>query len=404
MKKLWVISEFYYPIVTSTGYYMTEIAEYLAAKGIEVHVICTNACYNEKLPQFDIAKEEIHNNVFIHRTLTGTIDKNNFFKRTIRLLISSFRLFFKIVHKVSRGDVILIVTNPAFLLLAMPFVKFLKRTRYVLLVHDIFPENVLSIGKIKQSSYGYRVLKKIFDWAYSKADTCISIGRDMTEVIQSKTENSKSIVYIPNWADIVNVYPKAKEATCYYQQLNLEDKFIFQFAGNLGQVQGLDNILATIGLVDNPALHFLFIGSGAKENLIREFANKAPLHNVTFLGFQERHLQNEFLNMCDVALISLSDEIYGLGVPSKSYNIMAAGKPILIIADKDSEISRCVKEYQIGWVVSPNNPLLLKSTFEEIYRCKDLSTIGARSRKVAEEHFSKDVILEKYYRLLSAML
>lgn len=400
MKKVWLISEFYYPVVTSTGYYMTEIAEYLATKEMEVHVICTNARYNEAQLCSNIPKEEVRNNVIIHRVLTGTIDKNNFLKRVIRLLLCSFRLFFKIVNKVNRGDIVLIVTNPAFLLLGIPLLKILKRGHYVLLVHDIFPENVLAIGKMRKSSCKFKLLKRLFDFAYSKADECVSIGRDMTEVIQSKIKNSKPIAYIPNWADTVNIYPKNKENTSYYSQLNLKNKFVFQFAGNLGQVQGLDNILAAICLIENPALHFLFIGNGAKESLIREFANKAPLNNVTLLGFQDQYLQNEFLNMCDVALISLSDNMYGLGVPSKSYNIMAAGKPIVIVADENSEISRYVKEFQIGWIVPPNNPLQLKSIFEEVYSSSDLYAMGVRARKVAETHFSKNIVLEKYYQLL----
>lgn len=398
-KRLWIISEFYYPIATSTGYYITEIAEYLANKDMEVHVICTNARYNET-QHYNTKKEEFHNNVYIHRVLTGTIDKNNFIKRTIRLLFSSLSLFCKILTKVKRHDTILVVTNPAFILLAIPFVKLVKRVKYYLLVHDIFPENLLSTGKIKKESLLYGICKKTFDWAYSEADTCISIGRDMSDVIRSKTKNKTKIEMIPNWADIVDVFPIHKKDSSYCGKYGLTDKFIFQFAGNLGHVQGLDNIMQAIRLVDNPSMHFLFIGGGAKEQEIQDFADSAPLKNVTHIGFQERHMQNEFLNACDVGIVTLSDGMYGLGVPSKSYNIMASGKPILIIADENSEISRCVKEYGIGWVVPPDNPILLKKVFDLAYNCPELAEMGKRSRSVAEKHFAKTVILEQYYQLL----
>ena len=111
-------------------------------------------------------------------------------------------------------------------------------------------------------------------------------------------------------------------------------------------------------------------------------------------------MQNELLNACDVGIVTLSDGMYGLGVPSKSYNIMASGKPILIIADENSEISRCVKEYGIGWVVPPDNPILLKKVFDLAYNCPELAEMGKRSRSVAEKHFAKTVILEQYYQLL----
>ena len=95
--------------------------------------------------------------------------------------------------------------------------------------------------------------------------------------------------------------------------------------------------------------------------------------------------------------------MYGLGVPSKSYNIMAAGKPILMIGDERSEISLCIKEYNLGWVVQPNDPELLCSIINEIYNDQStLDNISKNTRKVAEEVFSKNTILEKYYNLFNS--
>ena len=399
-KRICLVSEFYYPVDTATGYYMTEIAEFLAKKGdIEVHVICTNAKYNAGI-SYDFSKEEIRNDVHIHRVITGTIDKNNFFKRAVRLLYSSLCLFFKVLKTVKRHDTLLAVTNPAFMILLLPFVKFLKRTKYVLLVHDIFPENMVAVGKMHENSFLYRILKKIFDWAYSRADVCISIGRDMTKVVEEKTRNRIPVETITNWADTTNVYPIEKRKCQYRKDLGLETVFVFEFAGNLGRVQGLDNILAAISLINDVRLHFLFIGDGAKRVDIENFANSNPLKNVTCIGFQERKRQNDFLNACDVGIVTLADGMYGIGVPSKSYNIMASGKPILMISDPGSEIALCVKEFGIGWVVEPNNPEKLKEAFLAISRCTDLENMGRKARFVAESEFAKEFILMKYCNLL----
>lgn len=397
MKKIWIVSEYYYPIVTSTGYYMTEIAEYLAKRGLDVHVICTGAKYNET-EEYKLLKLEKHNGVTIHRVLSGNIDKNHFIKRTFRLLNSSIRLWFKILKNVARGDELLVVTNPAFLLLFIPWIKQLKKNRYHLLVHDIFPENLVAIGKLSSSSLGYRCLKKIFDWAYSQADVCISIGRDMTQIIHSKVHKELKITLIPNWADNKEVFPLDKRETKICTDLPCKEKFIFQFAGNLGHAQGLDNVLHAISLVENPNIHFMFIGGGAKYESIKRFSlNK---DNVTLLGFQPRSAQNDFLNACDVAIVTLSDGMYGLGVPSKSYNIMATGKPILMIGEADSEIALCIKEFNLGWVVEPDNPIVLKDMFESVYESRDrLPSIRNNARCVADTVFAKETILDKYYRL-----
>lgn len=400
-EKIWVVSEIYYPVKTSTGYYVTEIAEFLAKRGLDVHVICTNSIYSKgevKSPQ----KEELHNGVTIHRISVPSIDKNSLIKRTVRLLISSWRMYRKLQISVNERDRLFVVTNPAFLILLMPHIARKKRLNYAILVHDIFPENLAAIKNISSSSIFYRTIKRLFDTAYSKADKCISIGRDMSEVLKKKKVQESHIALIPNWAETQEVYPKDKRDTSLCQQLKLVDKFVFQFAGNLGRAQGITNLLKAISLVNSPTIHFLFIGDGAKYSEIKEYMCKSPLKNVSLVGFQDRSLQNDFLNACDVGIVTLSDGMYGLGVPSKSYNIMAAGKPILYVGEKKSEIALCVEEYKMGWVVEPDNPGALANAIQEIVVDMDkYLCMKANARKAAENFFAKDIILEKYYSLLS---
>ena len=399
--KVWIVSEYYFPIVTSTGYYITEIAEFLATKRENIHVICTNAKYNEK-ETINVSKEELRKGVHIHRILSGNIDKNNFLQRSIRLLHSSVGLFNKLAFSVKKNDQVLIVTNPAFLILLMPIIKLTRGVKYTILVHDLFPENLVAIDKIRKSSILYKFLKRIFDFAYSQADKCVAIGRDMKEVLANKIGDASTICVIPNWSDTDVVNSLDKNETLTIKSLQLENKFIFQFAGNLGHAQGLDNIIESIKLVKNNEIHFLFIGSGAMEKTIENFIKNNPLNNVTHIGFQNRSDQEDFLNACDVAIVTLSDGMYGLGVPSKSYNIMATGKPILIVAHEKSEISLCVTEYNLGWVVEPKDPVKLSLAFEDIYKEYLDNKWGKKnnSREIALEYFSKKLILEKYNDLI----
>lgn len=397
--KVWIISEIYYPVRTSTGYYMTEIAEYLAKKEMNVHVVCTGMIYSSG-EKGSLLKEELYNGVNIHRVFTPNIDKNNLIKRLFRLLLSSFRLFFKILNSVEKGDKVLIVTNPAFLILMMPYVAWRKRISYSILVHDVFPENLVAIKKISSSSFLYRVLKCIFDMAYSKAQLCISIGRDMSQVLTKKIKNNSTLHFISIWSEDKDVTPIDKRVTRTCSNLNLSNRFIFQFAGNLGYAQGIENLLKAILQIKNEQIHFLFIGSGAKYNEIASFVKTH--RNISLLGFQDRSNQNDFLNACDVGIVTLSDGMYGLGVPSKSYNIMAAGKPILFIGDENSEIALCIKEYSLGWIVEPNNPQALAEMIEYIYANRnELFAIQQNARRTAETVFAKERILEEYYKLLN---
>jgi len=400
MKRTWLISEYYYPVVVTTGYYVTEIAEYLAGKGMDVGVITSNNTYYAS-DVFSQLKSEQHNGVKIYRKVHWQINKDDNKKRVLRLLSLSFSFFWMSLSRIKKGDQVIVLTNPAFFLLFMPLVRFFTGCKYHILVHDIFPENLSSLRKLNKGGF-YRILKGIFDWAYSKADSLISIGRDMSTVLDSKVKGKTKIGLITNWSDVTEVIPQAKETTKTYQRIKeFEDGYVvFQFAGNLGKAQGLDNLMSAIGKVQEPSAHFLFVGAGAKLEDVDIFAKKND--NTISLGFVNRSQQNDFLNACDVGIVTLADGMYGLGVPSKSYNIMAAGRPILYVGETDSEIARCIAEYGIGWVVKPNDPDALCVQIEKIaMQPEAVKQKGEKSRHVAETVFGKGVVLEQYFKYLS---
>ena len=400
MARTWIISEYCYPVVVTTGYYVTEIAEYLAAKGLDVGVITSNNTYYDSDVSSQLKYEE-HNGVKIYRKIHRQISKNDNKKRVVRFITLSFSFFWMSLRHLKKGDQVIVLTNPAFFMLFMPVVRFFTGCKYHILVHDIFPENLSSLGKVNQSSVFYKLLKKVFDKAYSKADSLISIGNDMSKVLAAKVNGKTPISLIPNWADVNDVRPQVKEETETYKKIQdfAEGRVLFQFAGNLGKAQGLDNLMNAIDKVETDNARFLFVGAGAKLDDINKFAEG---HDNTYsFGFVSRSQQNDFLNACDVGIVTLADGMYGLGVPSKSYNIMATGHPILYVGEEDSEVAMFVKKYDIGWVVKPNDPIALKNQIEEIIKERDtLKQKGIKAREVAEKVYGKDVVLEQYYQFI----
>ena len=397
MDRVWLVSEFYYPVVVTTGYYVTEIADYLSKKGMNVGVISTNNTYYDSDVISNKARE-FHNGIEVYRVLGKQVDKDSLKKRSLRLLSSSISLFNLARKQIKEGDEVIILTNPAFFMLFMPLVRKLTKCHYHILVHDIFPENLVSLGNLGRKTFLHAFLNKIFDWAYGTADSCISIGEDMRQVVLRKTKGQNFSSLITNWADVDEVKPLPKVDTNLFKEMesSLTGKIVFQFAGNLGKTQGLDNLMNAIDMVKNEDCKFLFVGAGAKKNDIESFAERHE--NTVYAGFRSRLNQNDFLNACDIGIVTLADGMYGLGVPSKSYNIMATGKPILYIGESDSEIALCLKRYNIGWVVEPNNPSLLKDKIEDILRePSEIQEMGANALTVANEVFAKSVVLEQYY-------
>jgi len=390
-EKILVISEYFYPDTTTTSYYLTNIIK-IFSENNKVRVIC-NTELKEK-------NEIINDNIEVIRIKENKLNKNNLFLRLIKFIISSVKLSWTANKYIEKETNLFTVTNPAFLIFILAVLKIFKKFNYTLLVYDVFPENLLATNIIKEKSLFYKLIKKMFDWAYSRADRLVVIGRDMEEVIIAKTNNKVPIEIIENWCDISSVIPSSKNENEIVKNLELIDKKLFLFAGNLGRVQGINNLIKAATLVKDKDFRLLFIGEGAMKSDIIEYIKNNPNSNIVYGGSYPPSKQNIFLNACDIAIVSLNKSMYGLGVPSKSYYNMAAEKSIVYIGDEKSEIGRVISENKIGWIVEPDNISQLANAFDNICESrKEIDEYGKRARKVVEENFSQKVILNKYKKL-----
>ncbi len=389
MRKLFFFTEFYHPAQDTTGYYLTKIV-HAAAQSLDmpVHVCCATPSQNGELP--------VAENLTIKRVRAGNYDKHKLVHRITKYIVLAVKFTVYAVSKVERRDIVFAVTNPASLMLFLALLRRLRSFQYVLLVYDVHPENLVPAGLARENSLLYRAAVRCFNWAYRAADELIVIGRDMEEVMRRKVGHRSRITRISNWADVNAVHPQPKAENELLREHHLQDQTVFLFAGNLGRVQGIENLLRAIAATRSESAAFLFVGDGVFRPVIERFIRENPGKRVMHLGHFPLSLQQSFLNACDVALVTLDDAMYGLGVPSKAYFSMAAGKPLLLVADSESEIGRVIRESRIGWIVPPNCPDVLAQRIDEICQRADLDQMGAQARKVVERHFSEQVILARY--------
>jgi glycosyltransferase involved in cell wall biosynthesis len=395
-KKIWIISEVFYPDETATGFYLTGIAKHIAQYQ-DVNIICGSDAY-EKKTNLIAQEQELPDNIYVHRIKALKLDKNKIFARIIRFLYLTIAMAYQILKRIKKGDDVWLVTNPAFLVpIAAIFAK-IKGFKLTILVHDVFPENLVPINLLKPQSIIYRTLKYIFKRAYASVNRIIVCGRDMGLLFEQKLGTNEKIVIIENWADIDTVYPNFEIQQSIYEDLGLTNKIVFQYAGNIGRCQGLEELLDIIALCSNPALHFVFIGEGALKSALIAKTESHKITNVSFMNSFHRSQQNLFLNACDVAIVSLYDAMLGLGVPSKSYNIMAAGKPILYLGNKNGEIGLVVEENKIGWQFESSQTHEILAFFNQFNK-SFIGEKGVNARVSAEQRFAKHHILSKYEQL-----
>lgn len=393
--KIWIVTELFYPDETSTAFILTKIANALS-ESHDVNVICGPSSYSGDSLSVTSSGNYLDSRVVVHRVSDTKLDKNRLISRILRFFVITFKLTRSLKCKVQAGDDIFVVTNPAPILLTVSRIKKRKNCRLTLLVHDVFPENTIPAGIIKSSdSLFYRILKRIFDSAYKSADKLIVIGRDMKEVVCSKvgSDDSEKVEIIENWGETETITPE-------YEQ---HEKINIQYAGNLGRVQGLMNLLGYINDASNPNLSFSFWGDGAVRGEMERFVSDNNLTDVSFHGSYRREDQKKIINSCDLAIVTLADGMYGLGVPSKTYNILAAGKPILFIGDPESEIALLIKENAIGYVFASGDVACITEFFKSLSESDRmlLADMGKRAREIVERDFSESTIMKKYIDLFS---
>ncbi|NRS91708.1 glycosyltransferase family 4 protein [Frigoriflavimonas asaccharolytica] len=394
MKKLWIATELFYPDETSTSFILTKIANKLCDK-YETKVLCATALAAEQ--NYFV----LDGRVQVERLISGENSKANLKKRALVSIWFSFKIFFKLLFNCKSTDKVFIVTNPVFLIFMVAVAKKIKKFDFVILVHDVFPENGIP-AKIfpSKDAFTYKLIKYFFDWSYASSDQLIVLGRDMKAVMQGKINKWKSktqITIIENWGDTENIFPKNKESVLQ-SDAPLLHKVAFQYAGNIGRVQGLMGLLENVMQVNNNKIVFQFVGDGAVKNEMMAFVTKQKMKNIFFADSYQRQEQNEILNSADVAIITLADGMFGLGVPSKLYNLLAAGKPILYFGDSNSEIALLIKEYDIGYHFEPYNSGEIIQFFNQIGEefIENLTIKSKNARNLASANFSENLIINKF--------
>lgn len=381
MCRIIIAAEYVHDNQNSTGYFWSRISAGLKADGFDI-VVLKPRSFN----RYDSFEGD-----------------SGIFKRLLKQVRITFDLVCQIYNEVGNKSILFTGTNPAILLCLMPVLKRLLGFKWVLLVHDVFPDNLFAAGIFRRRNPIFRLAKYYFSWVYATPDKLICIGRDMEALLHQKTSGRARTIFIPNWANGDDVYPLPRHDLEFFKNHGWEDHVVFQFFGNIGRVQGVDNLLKAISLVTAKNAAFIFIGGGAMAPAVERFIEAHPSKSIKFIGPIPLDQKNKGLAMCDVALVSLEAGMFGLGVPSKSYFSLAAGKPILAAVDASSEIGLMLDEYPVGWRCDPSSPQQLAAAIDEI--CRAPGRISEKTpREIFLKNYSEDVVLRQISATLRSVV
>lgn len=399
---VWVMSELYHPEVTSTGHYMTRIAERLAADGFDVAVLCGQPTYAARGTR--AARVEQRHDVMIRRCGGTTFDKDNLAGRAVNIVTLSMSTLWSGLRRVRRGDLVVAVTNPPTLPWIAMLVARLRRARFVPLFHDVLPVVLEVAGRRPPGSPAVRVARSMTAMATRGAGTIVVVGRPLVTELE-RYGHTAEVVVIPNWSDDEDVVPVAPEDSTVRRELDLVRQRVVLYAGTFGRANDLDTVLGAAALLaPRDDIKIVLCGDGPQRASIERRVGNGEWANVVIAGPYPRDRQSDMYGAGDVVVVPLLAGMGRSSMPSRTYNSLAAGCPVIACTESDSELALLIGEHDVGAVVSAGDAPALARAIERLLDDPDLPEIAARSRRVALGPCSTETALSAWSALVGRLL
>lgn len=236
-----------------------------------------------------------------------------------------------------------IVTNPPF----AGVLPLLCSNKFSLLVYDVYPDALVAYHFFGSHSFVTRLWQKANRKVFARAEKIVTISNGMKKVL-SRYIAEERIHVIPVWTHNDSLKPVPKLNNVFIGQQNLQDKFLIVYSGNLGHSHDLEVLIDIAAKIKDESIHFVIIGEGDKKQILRELIENNQLSNCSLLPWQEVSMLPFSLASADLAVVSLGKEAAALSVPSKTFNLLSTGSPLLGIAGRDSELAKLISQYHLG--------------------------------------------------------
>jgi len=361
--KVVVVSQHYPPDSGTTASIMAKISEQLAAeRPVLVLSGWAGSATHDPASSKRPVVVEIKNRLAAKGALVRRAAAETSF--TIRAFIAALRTL-------RRGDVALTVTAPFMLPYAVAAAAKLKGARSALIMHDLYPDVLVMAGLLKPSSLPAKAIRAANALMFRALDAVVVIGRDTEQLLWHYGGLIPGkIRFIPNWATLSPGVRLIRADNCYRRGQSAP--FLVGLSGNLGFTHDPLIVFEAARLLrGDPDIHFLLSGWGIGFQRLKKMQSEADLANVTLIDRVEDDHLEEFLTAANVWLIPYRKDVAGVSVPSRFYNLLAVGRPVILVSEPDAEAALTVSEHDIGWVTPPGDAAELAKTIRLAFSSED---------------------------------
>jgi colanic acid biosynthesis glycosyl transferase WcaI len=403
--KFAVLCPHFAPDTAPTGEVMTRIVHELAELGHTIDVVTSLPWYREHRIEVGWAGKLVRREETTWGSITrvhpfpGT-DKRNLLRRALGFAGFSVLAGLSSLRG-GRVDGVIAMSPPLTLGLTGWVTHLVRRGPLVFNLQDIFPDAAVQTGAITNRSV-IAVAHWIERLSYRRAAAVTVLSEDLRGNVVAKLRGRHAapekhhVHVIPNFVDTDAIRPQDR-LTAYRRQLLIQNEPTVMYAGNVGFSQSLELLVGAARAM--PDVMFVVNGDGAARAGLEDEAR--GLANVRFAGYQPRERLSEVLASADLHVVPLKTGLGNVSVPSKTYSILAAGRPILASIDAGTEVPRILAASGAGRVVPPDDQERFTAALAEMLSDPDeLQQSGRAGRRWVEESASPRVVAEAYVDLV----
>lgn len=395
-KKILIVTEYFYP----EEFKINDVAIEWKNKGYEVDVLTMVPTYPAS-KVFDGYKnkwyqKDIWNGINIYRVRAVTGYKTSLFKKLLKyfafMILGSF-----ISLRIGRRYNLIFGFNVGALTGMVPAILLNKlyNKNVTLWIQDIWPDSVYAFG-FKKSKLLEFILNKFVRFVYKHTTSFAISGKGFASRVLPYIQDNQNIVYCPNWPDDIDMNISSFK-------FSEEKRVQFTFAGNVGKVQNLENIIKVFSSLPKTyqvKSQLNIIGDGSSLEMMKKISKNM---NIIFHGRKPRKEMSKYYKGSDFLIFSLVDKsIFSLTVPAKVQTYIASKKPILAIINGDA--SKLIKDNNLGYVSSPDDLDNIKNIFiKAINASEEEKKIFMTSCEfLIENTFNKKIIIDDLLNLMES--
>lgn len=406
--RILVLCPHFAPDTAPTGTVMTGIVEGLAALGHRMHVVTAVPWYEHHRVEPD------WQGVVVHHASTdwGTVsrvhpfpgDKSSLLSRALGFAGFTVLDGLTAALSASRPEVVLAMSPPITLGPVGAAVARMRSIPFVFNVQDIFPDVAVDLGMLTDPRL-IALARRLEVSVYRAADAVTVLSEDLKANVVAKLGRGggDKVVVIPNFVDTERIVPSSSD-NAYRAEHGLTGRRVVLYAGNVGHSQSLDLVLhAAREFARDPNVAFVINGQGSARSALESAA--AGLENVIFVDYQPASRLSEVLAAGDVHVVPLRRGLAGASVPSKTYSILAAGRPFVASVDEGTEIARVAHVSGGGVAVPPDDPDAFTGALRHLLGDRDLTErMGRAGRRWVEGWASPAAVAQMYSDLFEEVV